>query len=276
MRAKLFLIPLLLSSAACQGSVDAREQAPAATPAPAAAAAAAATSRADPPVAAGEARTVRQETGSYVFDYSYPAQAARHPVLAAYLEKELATSRAALAREADQFLRNRDPQDTRAVKYSLGTGWSVVTDLPGWLSLSAQISSYSGGAHGNHGMATLLYDKSDGEIRQPLDLFKGRAALWQAIETRFCAALDKQREERRGEPVDKGDDLFGVCPGLDELVLLLGSSNRQSFDRMTLYAGPYVAGPYAEGDYEVDLDIDAAVLAAVRPEYAEAFSARRR
>ena len=47
-----------------------------------------------------------------------------------------------------------------------------------------------------------------------------------------------------------------------------------SFDRLTVYAGPYVAGPYAEGAYEIDLAVDSAILAAVKPEYREAFSAR--
>lgn len=269
MRVRLFLIPLLLSSAACREGAAAGEEKPA-TPAATAAAIAVTTA------ARGQARKVRQETESYVFDYSYPAEAGAYPVLKAHLDEEIETERATLAREAAQFMRDRSPDDTREVKYSLGTGWSVVTDMPGWLSLSAKISSYSGGAHGNYGMATLVYDKAEGEIRQPLDLFEGRAALWQAIEKRFCAALDKERAKRRGEPVDKSDEVFGICPGLDELVVLLGSSNRQSFDRMTLYAGPYVAGPYAEGDYEIDLDIDPAVLAAVKPEHAEAFSTRRR
>jgi hypothetical protein len=56
--------------------------------------------------------------------------------------------------------------------------------------------------------------------------------------------------------------------------VLVGSSNRRTFNRLTLYAGPYVAGPYAEGAYEIDINIDRAILAAVKPEYREAFSAR--
>ena len=60
----------------------------------------------------------------------------------------------------------------------------------------------------------------------------------------------------------------------DEIEVFVGSSNRRTFNRLTLYAGPYVAGPYVEGAYEVDLNIDSAVLEAVKPEYRTAFTAR--
>ncbi len=50
--------------------------------------------------------------------------------------------------------------------------------------------------------------------------------------------------------------------------------DRRTFTRLTLYAGPYVAGPYAEGAYEVNVNMDAAVLATIKPQFREAFSAR--
>ena len=37
------------------------------------------------------------------------------------------------------------------------------------------------------------------------------------------------------------------------------------FDRLSVYFGPYVAGPYAEGDYELDFPVTASVLDAVKP-----------
>ena len=78
-----------------------------------------------------------------------------------------------------------------------------------------------------------------------------------------------------GEPVaEDSDAMFDQCPKIGELEVLVGSSNGRTFNRLTLYAGPYVAGPYAEGAYEVHLPVDAGVLAAVKPEYREAFGAR--
>ena len=38
-----------------------------------------------------------------------------------------------------------------------------------------------------------------------------------------------------------------------------------------LYAAPYVAGPYAEGDYEVELGVDEAIRAAVKQRYRDDF-----
>jgi hypothetical protein len=68
--------------------------------------------------------------------------------------------------------------------------------------------------------------------------------------------------------------MFSECPPLDELVILLGSSDRQAINRIGLIAPPYVAGPYAEGSYEVTLPVTRAVLQAVKPRYRDAFATR--
>ena len=75
---------------------------------------------------------------------------------------------------------------------------------------------------------------------------------------------------RRGGEVTDADDMFGRCPALEELELVL-LSNGEKFDRIMLYAAPYVAGPYAEGDYEVELGIDDALRKAVKPRYRDDF-----
>jgi len=40
---------------------------------------------------------------------------------------------------------------------------------------------------------------------------------------------------------------------------------------LRLIADPYVAGPYAEGNYTVDLAVTSAVIAALKPEYRASF-----
>lgn len=221
------------------------------------------------------ARSVAEETDDFLFEYAYPAEAGRIPELAAILDGRLDRQRAELAAEAEQARRDARQEGFPYNKHSYTAEWKVVTDLPGWLSLSLAVSTYSGGAHGNSGIESLVWDKERKRAMDAKALFASPAALYRAVEDRFCAALDREREKRRGEPVDKdADDSFNKCPGIGELTVLLGSSNRRTFNRMTLYAGPYVAGAYAEGDYEVDLNVDRAVLAAVKPEYREAFSAR--
>ncbi len=270
MRALLFPIPLLLSSAACTPAEDYAEQAGVNAEA---SAQAGATASAE--ARGGKARSVAASTDAYEFEYSYPAQAVAYPALRAHLDADLEAAKASLAMDAEQWKKDAGADGIPFHPYSSQTEWRVVADLPGWLSLSRDIAVYSGGAHGMYGTDGLLFDKRAKAIRQPLDLFRSAGALQQAVEARWCAALDKNREERRGEPVDKSDETFGGCPGIDELTVLLGSSNGETFDRIGLIAGPYVAGSYAEGGYEVTLALDAAVLAAVKPEYAQDFSVRR-
>jgi len=101
-------------------------------------------------------------------------------------------------------------------------------------------------------------------------LFESKDAFAQALGNRFCDALDAQRMARRGGELDEGDDTFNRCPDIDELELVL-LSNGTKFDRVMLYAAPYVAGPYVEGDYEVELSVDDAIRAVVKPRYRDDF-----
>ncbi len=120
-----------------------------------------------------------------------------------------------------------------------------------------------------------MWDKENEKAMDAIELFTSPAALEKALGDRFCDGLNRERAKRRGTPVKKGsDDEFDKCPGIGDLTVLVGSSNGRTFNRLTLYAGPYVAGPYAEGAYEVNLNVDRAVLAAVRPEFRSAFSVR--
>ena len=54
--------------------------------------------------------------------------------------------------------------------------------------------------------------------------------------------------------------------------VLVGSSNGKTFNRIGVWFGPYVAGPYAEGAYELTFGVDKAILDAVKPAYKAAFS----
>ena len=112
----------------------------------------------------------------------------------------------------------------------------------------------------------LEVDESAGELNEA---FVEEIVLGAAL----CQSLDRERSERRG-----GEDIGGMfenCPGLDEATILVGSSNGRTFDRVGVYFGPYVAGPYAEGAYELDFPMTQAMLDAVKPAYRAAFSAAK-
>jgi hypothetical protein len=229
-----------------------------------------------PPKPTAAARSVDEQNGEYEFEYSYPAEAASIPALKDVLEAELKKNRAELiaAAKEQRAMSKENGFDYNTV--SAGTAWSVVTNLPGWLSLSAAGESYEGGAHPNHGYDALLWDRQANVRRKATDLFTSKAAFSQAVHQGFCAALDKQRaQKRQGEDVGDGIDEFNKCIDPAGTTVILGSSNHATFDRIGWLIGPYEAGPYAEGDYEITLPVTPAVLAAVKPEYRAAFSVKR-
>ena len=226
--------------------------------------------------AAGEggARAVSESNDLYEFAYAYPAAAGAIPALKAWLDGDLAKAKTALIREskADRVEATKNDYPYRA--HSSTARWKVVSDLPGWLSLSSQIYVFTGGAHGMTNFDTLLWDKAAGMRRTPLDLFVGKSALRSAIKTPFCAALGRERAKKRGSDYRPGpDDPFSQCiDPVDETTLILGSKGGQRFDRVGFLIGPYAAGPYAEGTYEVTLPLTSALLRAVKPEYRGAFA----
>lgn len=217
---------------------------------------------------------VEVKTADYTFSYRWPAAVEAIPALRARLDAEQAGLRRDLARSAGDWRREAagDP-DLRFVPYDMQTEWKVVANLPGWLSLSKAYSIYEGGAHPNHDFGSLVWDRGAGQGRKPLDLFVSAKALDAAIRKPFCDALDRQRAERRGAPVNRasGDD-FDACIAPSEQTVILGSSNRKTFNRIGILVPHYAAGPYAEGAYDVTVPVTPEVLKAVKPEFRAAFS----
>lgn len=268
MRASLFLISLALSSTGCSDSAEYADKTGVedVTAAPAGPTAA--------PVA--QAHAAEQSTERFEFSYSWPAEAAAEPGLAAHLASKEAAMLAGLRAEADEDWDGAEGQEWTPRQHSASEEWKVVADLPGFLSLSGHLASYSGGAHGMYGMQSLVWDREAGKPMRGVDLFTSPVALEQGLGRKLCDRLNAARAKRRGMEVEEGsEDMFDKCPGLDEAEVLVGSSNGKTFDRITVYFGPYVAGAYAEGDYELDFPVTASVLDAVKPQYAGAFSIRR-
>ncbi|WP_432787660.1 PdaC/SigV domain-containing protein [Novosphingobium rhizosphaerae] len=217
---------------------------------------------------------VKESTDAYEFSYSWPAAADALPALRAQLAADEAKTRATLLHDAAQGQKEAARDKYPFHPYAHWQEWQVVTDLPGWLSLSSLVGNDSGGAHPNYGYAAILWDKAAGQQRQPLDLFTSPAALAKAIRADFCKALDAQRAKKRG-----GNASLGSASGFDECIdplaqtVILGSLRQKGFDRIGFLIAPYEAGPYAEGSYEVTLPVTPAVLAAVKPEWRGAFAA---
>lgn len=225
---------------------------------------------------AGGARDVKEETGLYSFEYSYPAQAGAIPALKTLLDARLEKEKAQLAKDTRDAKKQADEDGFPYRSYDAVTAWAVVTNLPDWLSLSSDIYGYTGGAHGNSGNDALLWDRKANTAREPISLFISPAALNAAVTKQFCAALNRERARKRGvAPKPGSDDPFDGCISIEDSTVILGSSNKQTFDKVGFLIGPYAAGPYAEGAYEVTLPVSQAILAVVKPEYRESFSLGR-
>lgn len=222
----------------------------------------------------GGAKAIARSDDLAEFKLSYPAAIGAIPTLARMIEEQAEAAEA----EMQQAARSDREAATKAGytfrPHMVSFEWKVVADLPRFLSVSNSFAAYTGGAHGGYGVSGLVWDKEGQRALTGTELFVSASALQHALGKRFCDALDAQRRERRGGDGKVGGE-FDECPPVSDMTILVGSSNGRTFNRLTLYAGPYVAGPYAEGAYEVDLPVDAAVFAAVKPEYRHAFSTVR-
>lgn len=228
--------------------------------------------------AKGEAVDISEETDDYSFEFSYPAQAGAIPGLKSMLDVRLDEQRSALKANAAEAKADAAANDFPFNGFYYSEGWQVVADLPRFLSLSSTIGTYSGGAHGNSNFDSLVWDREAGKALEPEDVFTSMGALDNAIGKPLCKALNRERTKRRGETYGEnadGDGMFDDCLSPEAANILLGSSNGKTFDRVGFRFAPYVAGAYAEGSYEVTLPVDAAMLKAVKPEYREAFAAKR-
>lgn len=273
MRPVLLVLVILPLACSKPGDTAANAKAKAAPAAAAAAAEGTPSGAADP---GGQASAVSEDTDLYSFEFAYPAAAGRIPALRRVLDQERDQARRELIAGAEAERKSLAAEGLEYRPHSYEEAWQTVAELPGWLSLSAAISTYEGGAHPNHGFDALLWDKAAGVRRKPIDLF-APAAFRSAVKQRFCAELDRQRAGKRdGEPIGDPGDWPNTCiDPLEEATLILGSSTRRSFDRVGFLIAPYSAGPYAEGDYEITLPVDRALLAAVKPEFRSAFALGR-
>jgi hypothetical protein len=168
-----------------------------------------------------------------------------------------------------------EPERSKTLNIESQTHWKVAAKLPNFISVTADGFSYSGGAHGMYGRSSFVWDKKAGKLIDPGDMFTNDAAFDALLQTRFCDALDIKRSEKRdGEKVDrsKTDDWTQACPAPSGFTLILGSTNKKTFNRMAIYAGPYAAGPYSEGEYEINLPVTADVIAILRPQFQKEFS----
>ncbi len=116
-------------------------------------------------------------TQDFTFTYIYPPYTARIARLRAWFDADRTRLRASLARQATAARRDAANNNYPFRPFEMERKWRVVTDTPRFLSLSGELYSYTGGAHGNPGTAALLWDKAAERRLAPKDVFVSLDAI---------------------------------------------------------------------------------------------------
>ena len=197
------------------------------------------------------------------------AEAQLSAALAREMEAAETEARATAAEDRDRLGRGGYPYR----RHSYDTVWSLLGSTPLLISLSATEHRYRGGAHGSLELAALLWDRAGGR-KVDAAAALGEPALAR-LTPRYCDALNAERSERRGEPVTPDpSDLFAACPPLTELPLAPADEDGDGrFDTLHVLIAPYIAGPWVEGPYVIEVRLETEDLADVAAAWRPAFEA---
>ncbi|MDM7957083.1 DUF4163 domain-containing protein [Blastomonas sp.] len=226
------------------------------------------TARSQPPAPVDFER----ETSTFAFTYAYPGPAAALPKLAAMLDAERIKALSDIETQTAEAQKDAADNGYPFNPHMLGVAWKVTGETEQVLAMVAEISSYSGGAHGNTGYEALIWDKATNQRVELAALFNDWGGTLEPLRERYCAALTGERRQKRGADMGEPDDMFNSCPPFSDLVMVPYASDETGFDRMMFIAAPYVAGPYVEGAYEISLPLAGATLDQVKPAYRSAFA----
>lgn len=219
-------------------------------------------------------QTANRESQLLDFEYSWPQAIAAETQLVARLNADLAKSYDEALKEARETKALVDQTGGPFNQNMFNRVWTLEGQTPRLLSLLSSTDTYTGGAHPMHNSGALLWDRSESTQITLAALFGSPDGLEAAIRTDFCKRLDAERLKRREGEVLEGD--FSKCPQFSELTIVpAGPKGTDPFDTIRLIADPYVAGPYAEGDYEITMPVTAALVAALKLEYRDSFKAQR-
>jgi hypothetical protein len=107
------------------------------------------------------------------------------------------------------------------------------------------------------------------------DQFVRKSGLAAITRAPYCKSLANEQVKRReGEKLDLPE--FNECPKYSDLAIAPVDKNKNGrFDIIAFTASPYVAGPYAEGEYEIELPVTRQLIAAMKPDYRSSYEPQR-
>lgn len=235
--------------------------------------------QARPIIQAAQPVTIDDNSDLLDFHLAWPTAVSAIPPLVERIRSRAMAHRAELLKAASADNVQRAKQGFPFNRYAFSESCTVAGNTPRLLSLKANWSEYTGGAHPMHGTRALLWDRQTGKELGFSDLLQeGAASLEPLIGARFCNDLNAVRAKKRGPeaaPAIGPDDPFNRCPPFGELALIPRGQPDGGFTTILVHADPYVAGPYVEGDYDIVVPVTAEVVAALKPSYRASFEAQR-
>lgn len=220
-----------------------------------------------------EAIDLSEKTDLLDFEYLIPPEAAARKVLREWMTTQAGRLKAQALKAAKEDEESSRKSGFAYRQHSDGSRWSATADTKSLMSFQGQHYFYTGGAHPMVNYVALVYDKQEGKLLRPSEIFADPAAAFAAITPLYCKRLEELRVEKRGEKTDPSD-MFGDCPKLTEATLLPVSKTPKKIDLIRIILDPYVAGPYAEGEYVVELPVDQSMIDLMKPEYQGVFIGR--
>ena len=240
---------LLLALAACQREAPAPDaQAPESPNAPAAVPAPAATAY---PV---ELKDVIERDPSYVIGISYPPNINEYPGLAAELQRYAQAARSEVMQAIDGLAGEKP-----SAPYDLSLAFNMLAETPRVVTVAANGSSYTGGAHGNPLVARFVWLPRRNELLQAQHLVDGAngwRAISDAVREQLHASLSQRIDADEVEPALRAEMLKSGLKMIDEgsgpdaahfsqIEPVLDDAGRITALRFVF--PPYQVGPYSDG-----------------------------
>lgn len=223
-------------------------------------------------IAGVSAKPFKTELKSTVldFEYSWSSEANAIPSLVARFTADMKKQRASLTAAAQKDAAERKKQGFPFNAYQQVTGITTEGETPRLLSLRNATYEFTGGAHGNSVTKALLWDRKLNKQIAFNALFRPGSGVLTSLKAPYCSALDAERKKRR-----QGEQLggeFDQCPQFSELTILPSDSKHKGrFNQLLIVADQYVAGPYAEGQYEISMPVNTGLVAKLKSEYRASF-----
>jgi len=147
--------------------------------------------------------------------------------------------------------------------------WKISTQTPRLVSVYSEEDDYQGGAHPNHTIETLLWDRTTKAPIETRRLFQPNGDF-RAIDSYICHQVEAARSKRAGEPISQARSGFACPKFADSRLVLIPATDGTKVGAIDALYAPYDVGSYAEGPFEIRVP-QSLLSSVLAPEFADQF-----